>query len=181
MMKRVIGSSLLVVAALSATTVAQAQARYIGVDAGVYFPSSGTLRDALGDSWFSIGATTMRAGVQQSRSLGTNWNVISKTNGGNKVFMGSYSLGLFQPLGDVRDSARPFFALRGGLSYIDYAIGPQSDRISGKRIGYNANVEAGFMFGDRLTLSARYDVFSEHSGLNFDGLSFSLRYGLASF
>lgn len=179
-MKLISGSTLTVVA-LAVTASAHAQTRYIGPDIGVYYPSSSTLRDALGDAWFSIGATTMRDGVLQSKALGTNWNVVSKSNGGNKVFMGSYSLGLFQPLGGPEQQTRPFFAVRGGLSYIDYAIGPTNNRTSGKRLGYNANAEFGIMFGERLSLSARYDVFSEHDGLNFDGLSLSLRYGLARF
>lgn len=167
--------------ALAAAVSANAQSRYLGPDVGIYFPSSSTLRDALGDSWFSIGATTVRSGVQQSRGIGTNWNVISKSSGGNKVFMGSYSIGLAQPLSGPGASARPYFALRGGLSYIDYAIGPSNNRTSGKRLGYNVNAEIGILFNDRLSLSARYDVFSEHDNLNFDGLSLNLKYALVKF
>ncbi len=95
--------------------------------------------------------------------------------------MGSYSLGLSQPLGDVGNDLRPYFAIRGGLSYIDYAIGAGAGRVGGKRLGYNINAEVGVMFGDRLSLSARYDTFSKHEGITFDGLSLNLKYGLAKF
>ncbi len=178
---RSLTGALITTLALAASVAAQAQTRYIGPDIGVFYPSSSTLRDALGDSWFSIGATTMRDGVQQAKALGTNWNVISKSNGGNKVFMGSYSLGIYQPLSGPENSIRPFFALRGGAAYIDYALGPSNARTAGKRLGYNANVEFGITFNEKLSLSARYDVFSKYDGLSFDGLSLSLRYALVKF
>lgn len=161
--------------------VANAQDRYIGPDFGVFYPTSSTLRQALGDSWFSFGASSLRTGELSPKSLGTNWNTVSQSRGGNKIFMASYTVGTFQPFGGNQDSIRPFVALRGGASYIDYAIGPANNRISSKRLGYNFNAEAGVFLNERLTLSARYDVYSRHSGLNFDGLSLSLRYGLIKF
>lgn len=168
--------------ALAVAPIAQAQgSRYAGPEIGVYLPSSSTLQSALGKQWMSFGVTTMRQGTQQSKAIGTNWNVISQSRNGNKVFMGSYSLGLSQPLGDVGNDLRPYFAIRGGLSYIDYAIGAGAGRVGGKRLGYNINAEVGVMFGDRLSLSARYDTFSKHEGITFDGLSLNLKYGLAKF
>ena len=177
---KLFSGSILSIAVVLAAVSAEAQTRYIGPDVGVFYPNSSTLRNALGENWVSIGATTMRSDAGSRNGIGTNWNVISKNSGGNSVFMGSYSLGLFQPLSDM-SGTRPYVAVRGGLSYIDYAIGPDTARIAGKRFGYNANAELGIIFSGRLTLSARYDVFSEHDGLNFDGLTFSLSYGIASF
>lgn len=170
---------LAVAAALS--PIAAAQTRYAGPEVGLYFPSDSVLKDALGNQWISFGVTTMRQGTMQSQGIGTNWNVTSNSKNGNKVFMGSYTLGITKPFGDVGSQARPYFALRGGLSYIDYALTTNGNRISGKRLGYDANAEVGIMFGDRLTLSARYDVFSKHDGLKFDGLTLNLKYGLAKF
>ena len=178
MMKLLRGTSLTVFA-LSLMASAHAQDRYLGPDVGVFFPNDTTLRNALGDNWISFGVSSMRDGVQQSRAMGTNWNIITQSKNGNKVFMGSYSYGIVMPLG--LSETRPYVAARGGLSYIDYALGPVNNRISGKQIGYNINLEAGLRFGDRVTLAARYDFFSKHDGLSFDGLSLSLSYALVKF
>lgn len=167
---------------LAVAPVAMAEtSRYAGPELGVFLPSSSILKDGLGKQWISFGVTTMRQGTVQGKGIGTNWNVISQARNGNKVFMGTYTLGLVQPLGDVGNDYRPYFAIRGGLSYIDYAIGSGGSRLSSKRLGYNINAEVGIMFGDRLSLSARYDTFSKHEGITFDGLSLNLKYGLAKF
>lgn len=158
-----------------------------GPEVGVYLPTSSDLRLALGDQWWSVGVTTMREGATVDRQkLGTNISFVSQSKNGNSVFLASYTFGALVPLGSGRarpnDSAlRPFFAARAGVSYIDYAVTMGLNRFSGKKVGYNANVEAGFMMGDRLTISARYDVFSKYDGFTFDGLSFNLRYGLVQF
>lgn len=168
--------------ALGVVAGAMAQTRYAGPDIGVFYPTDSTLRDALGNAWYSVGLTTMRQGTIQSKAIGTNLNFISQTKNGNKVFMASYTLGLFQPLSGPENKVRPFFAARAGLSYIDYALNTDpATRVSAKRIGYNANVEFGFQVSDRLTLAARYDVFSKYDGLSFDGLSLSLKYGIVKF
>ena len=192
-------SRLLFSTALAAVLVpglAHAQSSYAGPEFGVFLPTDGALKTALGDQWFSIGLSTMKQGDLRSTKTGTNMNFVTQAKNGNKVFIGSYSIGLFQPFGDgsVRSATRPYFAVRAGVSYIDYAInvgggnnsalvgrGISNGRATGKRIGYNANAELGILFGDRLNLSVRYDVNSKYDGFGFDGLSVSLRYGLAKF
>ncbi len=170
-------------AALLVPGFALAQSSYAGPEFGVFLPTDGALKTALGDQWFSVGLSTMKQGDLRTTRTGTNMNFVTQSKNGNKVFIGSYSIGLFQPFGDgsMRNSTRPYFAARAGVSYIDYAIGTGVNRDADKRIGYNANAELGILFGDRLNLSVRYDVNSKHDGYSFDGLSVSLRYGLAKF
>ncbi|MCA0359790.1 MAG: hypothetical protein LCH41_01920 [Armatimonadetes bacterium] len=172
-----------VLAAVLFPGFALAQSSYAGPEFGVFLPTDGALKTALGDQWFSVGISTMKQGDLRRSNTGTNMNFVTQAKNGNKVFIGSYSIGLFQPFGDgrQRNSSRPYFAARAGVSYIDYAIGVGINRDSGKRVGYNANAELGILFGDRLNLSVRYDVNSKHDGYSFDGLSVSLRYGLAKF
>ena len=76
---------------------------------------------------------------------------------------------------------QPYFAVRGGLNYTDYAISQGITRLSGKNLGYNVNAEFGVQMGDRFTISARYDITPDYDGFNFDGLSFALRYGIVKF
>lgn len=167
--------------------IAQAQynERYAGPEIGIFIPSDPDLRNALGGTWYSFGVSTMRQGNVVKRNLGTNFNVISQSKNGNKVFLGSYTLGLVMPLGstgmgNLNTDFQPYVALRGGLNYTDYAI-TQGTRLSAKRLGYNINAELGIQVGDRFTVSARYDLSPGYDGFDFNGLSFSLKYGLVKF
>ena len=165
--------------------VAQAQDRYVGPEIGVFIPADASLRSALGSQWYSIGVSTMKQGTMIQRKVGTNFNLISQSKNGNKVFMGSYTLGVVIPFNtntrSMNTDFQPYFAVRGGLNYTDYAISQGLTRLSGKNLGYNVNAELGVQMGDRFTLSARYDITPDYDGFNFDGLSFSLRYGIVKF
>ncbi len=165
---------------------AMAADTFLGADIGYYFPSNSKLRRALGNQWFSVGLSPSGGGELTRKELGTSFNVISHERGRNKVFIGSYTIGWAQLLGDQRSNRlgkglQPYVAARAGVAYFDYGIGAGSFRESGKRIGWNANVEVGFVLDGRLTLSARYDAFSRQSGFQFDGLSVSLEYSLFRF
>lgn len=178
---------LLAAAALTiAPLAAQAQYdHYVGPEVGVFLPTDSNLRGALGSQWWSIGVSTMKQGTMLTQKVGTNMNLISQSKNGNKVFMGSYTFGIVVPFNqDMRKANsdfQPYFAVRAGLNYTDYAITFNSQRLGGKNLGYNANAEFGIQFGDRFTVSARYDISPDYDGFNFDGLSFSLRYGIVKF
>lgn len=175
-------SALAAFAAVPAISSAQYEDFSVGPSVGLFFPADGELRRALGNSWFSFGFGGVRAGEYRERMLGFNYNVISKSQHNNTVFILAGSYGLVQPLGDANANTRPYFAVRGGLAYMDYALDATGgNRLSGKKIGFNANAEFGVILGDRLTLAARYDLFSAQDGLSFNGLSLSLKYGLIRF
>lgn len=174
-------------AAIALPLVAQAQQlnQYAGPEIGVFIPSDANLRNALGGTWYSFGISTMKQGTVVQRKIGTNMNLISQSKNGNKVFLGSYTLGLVMPLGgsnprNLNTDFQPYFAVRGGLNYTDYAI-TQGTRLSAKRIGYNLNAEFGVQVGDRFSVSARYDLSPSYDGFDFNGLSFSLKYGIVKF
>ncbi len=167
--------------AVPAISSAQSEDLSLGPSVGLFFPMDEKLRDALGSSWFSIGLGGVKTGEYRERQLGFNYNIISKSQSGNKVFILAGSYGLVQPLAGADASTRPYFAIRGGLAYMDYALDVDNDRLSGKKIGINANAELGIILSDRLTLAARYDIFSAQDGLSFNGLSLSLKYGLVRF
>ncbi|MCW5937087.1 MAG: hypothetical protein KIT11_07265 [Fimbriimonadaceae bacterium] len=168
--------------ALAMAVSALAQDNYGGVSVGFFLPSDSTLRDRLGASWFSFGASRIKVDGYKKRNIGFDWNGFSKERDGNKVFMLAGSIGLVQPIGMAGNMTRPYFAVRGGLSYIDYAVDVTGvRRESAKRIGFNANAEVGINVGERFTVSARYDVMPSYDGLNFSGFSVQLQYGLVRF
>lgn len=170
----------LAVPALSAAQ--QLETPYLGASAGVFMPTDSKLREALGGTWFTFGPSSVNPGAYRDRMLGFNYNVLSQNRNGNNVFIFAGSYGIVQPIGErMNGAARPYFALRGGLAYMDYSLEVDNDHISGKRIGWNANAEVGILLIDRVTLSARYDVFGAVDGLSFNGLSFELKYGIFRF
>lgn len=167
----------------AAPFTAQAQIDpYIGPSVGIFFPSDSALRDAMGDAWFSIGASRVRIDPYSKNKLGFDWNAFSKDNRGSRVFMLAGTLGWTNPLAEPGANFRPYFAVRGGLSYIDYAVNTSpTTRVADKKIGFNANAELGVNIGERLNLAVRYDVFPEYDGLRFSGLSIALKWGVAKF
>lgn len=166
-----------------APTVARAQAEsFLGPSVGVFFPTDSALRDAMGGSWFSFGASKVKIDPYQKRNVGFDWNAYSKDKSGSRVFMVAGTIGMTMPFGQPGDMTRPYAAVRGGLSYVDYAVNTAPlTRVGAKRIGFNANVELGVNVGHNLNISGRYDLFPSYDGLNFSGWSVALKWGVARF
>ncbi len=136
----------------------------------------------MGSAWFSFGASRVKIDQYQKNKLGYDWNAFSKDKSGNRVFMIAGTIGYTMPFGEPGDRTRPYFAVRGGLSYVDYALNTAPlTRVGGKRIGFNGNAEVGINIGDRFNVSARYDLFPEYDGLRFSGISLALKWGIARF
>jgi hypothetical protein len=177
-----------VLASLAVPALAESD-RWFGPEVGVYIPTSSKLRDALGNTWVSLGAGSTSIQQTEGRKFAWDWETVSQSKSGSKVFMGSVSYGLVMPLTGAapyalsrnNSNVQPYWAVRAGASYIDYAVNVSGGRTSGKRVGLNANAELGVLIGDRLKVSARYDYFPEHDGLNFSGVTLSARYGLLRF
>lgn len=171
---------------LAASSFAQYQnfQQFLGPEVGLYLPAQSALRDAVGSQWVSLGLGSVSLKDAQKTKFSPNFNAITGDKNGNKIFLFSYSFGMTQPLTSDLSKAGvvPFYALRGGLSYIDYGVTTAPGvRTSGKKLGWNGNAEVGIIFSQRLALSARYDLFPRYDGLQFDGLSLSLKYGLFNF
>ena len=152
---------------------------YFGPQVGLFYPANQTMRNALGDSWFSFGATRIRMFKLQERKWVHDWQAISQRNNGSSIFILTGSAGYVMPFMSSGGDTQPYAALRGGLSYMDYAVNTPGGRKSAKRIGVNANAALGVNFSSRLNLEARYDVFSGYDSLTFNGLTLSLKFGMA--
>lgn len=180
MRRSLVSAAALAVIALPAASFAQS----IGPKIGLFLPTSSELRDAIGSSWFSIGLGNVNQNNYNRTKVSPDLNFITGDGGGSKVVIVSYTLGVTQPLSAVglgKSDFLPYFAYRGGLSYVDYAVNTGGGRSSGKALGYDINAEIGVLFQGNLSLSARYDLVSQHDGLNFNGLSLNLRWGIAKF
>jgi hypothetical protein len=167
--------------AIAVPSLAAAQDAYFGPQVGFFFPKDEQLRDALGDSWFSFGASRLRAFQADQGKLAFDWNAIGQKNDDNAIFILTGSVGYVIPFAPPGSDTEPYAALRAGLSYIDYAVDTTSGRQSGKVLSPNANAAFGINFNRRVNLEVRYDVWSGYDGLSFDGLTLSLRVGLLRF
>ncbi|MBL8064852.1 MAG: hypothetical protein JNM34_03225 [Chthonomonadaceae bacterium] len=175
---------LFVTAAMALVCVAaNAQSQsFLGPTVGIFFPSDSKLREKLGDAWFSFGASRVKIDPYAKQHMAYDWETFSKSKDGSKVFMVAGTVGVIRPFGSPGAMTRPYGAIRGGLSYIDYAVDTTNVlRVSGKRLGFNANAEFGINIGERLNLSARYDLFPSYEGLKFSGLTIAVKWGVTKF
>jgi hypothetical protein len=164
-------------------SLARAESRLpdLAVTLGVYVPSSGEVRDALGSQWFNFGVSPARRRLSDSWRLQADLEFISGRDGGSKVFLAPVTVGLTREFRQGTQGPAPFAALRAGFAYMDYAVDTPTGRVSGKRFEPTANAELGLQLNDATRLSLRYDVFSSVDGLRFDGLSISLQVRAFSF
>ncbi len=181
-----------VIASLAAAgAIASAQGVPIGPRVGVFIPSDERLRNAFGDTWVSIGLGGVNPAANSDSRKGFDWATTTQSKNGNKIFLGAASWGASIPLsgGDEggpfrRQSSsgfRTYAAARAGLSYIDYAFTEGATRISGKRLGWNANVELGAYIGPNFSLAARYDLNPSYDGTRFSGLFLEANFTVARF
>lgn len=158
----------------------------LGPRVGVFFPTSSAMRDALGDSWVSIGlGATDNSTIK--RKMGVDWNFVYQSSKGNRVLVVTPSFGLMLPLQNQpvvgNYGTQLYAAARAGISYIDYGITPSGSTVreSERRFVLNGNVELGAALGPNWRASVRYDLMPKVDSFDFSGLSLSVTYGLFKF
>lgn len=176
------GLALMVLAGLAIAPAASAQT--LGPRAGWFFPTDGTLRDTVGDNWFSFGFGPVDN--EYTSGLKDVWDVtvLNRDRNGNKMFVSAFTYGYQYSFGDSRDqSAVPYIAARVGPTYMDYSLTNPNDnvRYSTKRGGLNTNFEAGVLFNRTFQLSLRYDWMNSFDGFNFSGWSIQGEWELVRF
>lgn len=156
-----------------------AQQPNIGVRVGVFFPTSSTVKNALGDTWLSYGFNFGTIENVDGRKMGGDTFFVTREARGNRLFLGTLSYGVTVPLGAYNRTTqfRPFFAVRGGISYADYRIGA----VGGSNIIFNANAELGVNLTENFQVSIRYDMNTRTRGFDLSGGSLTARYNLLSF
>lgn len=143
----------------------------IGPKFGAYFPTSGKTRRALGDVWYGFGLGPVDTKGQQKQVAGSSdLRFVTRDTRGNRFLMISPSVGISYRLSEGNSNQfAPYFALRGGPAYFDYAIGSGASRVSKRRWGYNINAELGATLSDSARIAFRYDKVSQFDGFKFDG------------
>jgi len=149
-----------------------------GGQLGVYLPTSGAVRDAFGSSVLNVGLSPVSTRRQGGNGLRPELNFITASKNGNRLFIGTLTLGIERQFGEPGSNSVPYARAFGGLSYIDFGINTGAGRVSDRKFGTTFGGEVGIVLYDRLRLAARYNVFSKASGFDFSGFSLSATYSL---
>lgn len=154
---------------------------FFGIKAGVYSPTSGALRDALGDRWFSFGVGRVRTEAKAGWRTGPDLEIIKHTNGANKAAFVTPSFVASKDFGPEGAKSFPYVSAGVGLSYFDYSLTRAGVTNSVKRFGPSAHVQAGYVFEGRFFVALRYNIMPSYDGYGFSGLNLSVGYGFIRF
>jgi len=147
-----------------------------GVTVGEYLPSSKAIRDAFGSSVLSYGIGAVGTARPSTGSITPDFNIVNANSNGNKLFIGTYTMGYEYNLASNGSAFLPYGRGFAGLSYFDFGIDVPGRRESLKRLGYTYGAEVGVVVNKRIRLAARYNVYSKENMFDFNGLTFSLTY-----
>jgi hypothetical protein len=142
-----------------------------GISVGGYFPTDGEIRDLVGKSFLQLGFSPNVGVSKEKFSLRPELVYIGGSGHGNRFSIFAIPITAVMPLSLTDQKTTPYIAAGAGLTYFDYDItrpGPTNFRRSG--VGAITHFEAGMVFGDRVKLSARYNILSGSQGFNFNGI-----------
>lgn len=134
------------------------------------------IRDLVGKSFLQLGISPGVGITKERYSISPEFAYIGGSGNGNRFSIFAVPITITMPLGVVaKDGNVPYVAAGLGLTYFDYDITrPSLTRHRDSGIGTIAHVEGGIVFGDRIRLSARYNMMSEHDSFNFNGFQLGL-------
>jgi hypothetical protein len=169
-------NALAVVAIAAGATIAGAQnpassGTYLGLEAGAYFPSDGTIRRVFGTTLPRIGLNFINNAQPDKLKPSFDFAVIGATKSGNRFLAIPVTVGLGQQYGNPGSSARPYWRLGVGAAYFDYSIDPNNSGTptAARKIGFTGVAEGGILLSDRIRLSASYNFFSKQDDFDFSG------------
>lgn len=152
-----------------------------GLKVGVFYPTSASLRDALGGQWFSFGLSRVRSHARSGTRIVTDVELIRHKDGGNKAAMFTPSISVYKDFAQPGERTFPYLALGAGLTYFDYTLTTGGVRSSTKRLGPSLVFQAGYVIDGRFLLSLRYNWMPTYDGYGFSGLTLSAGYSFFRF
>jgi hypothetical protein len=148
----------------------------LGLNLGLYFPSSTRVQKGMGDQVLSYGfggTGTQRPG---NGSFTPDLSLLYGSNAGNKLFIGSFTYGYEYNLEKSNRPLVPYIRPFVGVSYFDFGITEDTGRNDLKRLGYTYGLEVGMVVSKRMRLAARYNVYSSEQSFSFNGFTLVLSY-----
>ncbi len=175
---RIAGGAALALALLAAAADASAQEQktdprriHVGVDFGAFFPTSSEVRDAFGDTWFRIGISPLSFQDDDRWKFTFDVAVLQRSSGPNRATLIPVTFGATRGFPSGNKDTVPYVAVRVGPYWGDVRV--PSIAVDDEKFGVNGNAAVGVTFNKTFYVEARYDVFSDFSGLSFNGFFFS--------
>ena len=148
----------------------------LGLSAGLYFPSSTRVRQAMGDDMLNYGFGGTGTNRPGNGSFTPDLSLLYGTSNGNKLFIGSFTYGYEYNLAKTNRPLVPYIRAFVGPSYFDFGITEDTGRNDLKRLGYTYGLEAGMVLSRHIRLAARYNVYSSEQSFSFNGFTVLLSY-----
>jgi hypothetical protein len=145
----------------------------IGVDGGLYMPTSSKTRDRLGSTWTSFGLGIGGVGsARRQGALNLDFQVLYNQHNGNSALIipigVEYRKGFAQP----GQSADPYVSVGIDADITDF--GSHQDNIDQKvRVTEGAYAALGITFSQRAFLDVRYRAISSVKGFDLSGTELS--------
>lgn len=165
----------------------QRRGSWWAIDGGVFFPSSSEIRDRFGDTLVRVGVRPFEAKIRENWTFTTDVTVLSARGGFSRLFALPVTAGFTRAFARKEEDIVPVVTVATGPAYYDYSILradpvlPVLNRVSTRRLGWNAHVETAFIVNQRLAVALRYDWYSKTDDFDFSGFSVGLSYAVARF
>jgi hypothetical protein len=144
---------------------------HVGVDFGAFFPSSRDVRDAFGDTWFRVGISPLSFQEDNRWKFTFDVAILQRSSGPNRATLIPVTVGATRGFPSGDSGTVPYVAVRVGPYWGDVRV--PSIALDDEKFGFNGNAAIGITFQKTFYVEARYDVFSDFSGLSFNGFFFS--------
>jgi hypothetical protein len=170
---------LVAISVLAASAVGVMAQRYSpqGMRVGIFFPQSGDVQDALGDSWWRVGFSSQTP--QRSEDWESSYDVtyLWQSRYGNRATLLPITFGVTK-LMSPDSEVSPYVSFRAGPYIGDVRIGGMG--IDDTKVGMNSNATLGILVGETFYVEGRYDYFSKFEGADFSGWMITLGFRFTS-
>lgn len=139
----------------------------VGVDFGAFFPTDGDTQDAFGSTWLRIGLSPLSFQDDNRWKFTFDVGFLRRSEGPNRATLIPVTFGVTRGFTNGDSTTIPYVAVRLGPYFGDVRV--PSIAVNDEKIGFNANAAVGVSFNKQFYIEARYDVFSDFSGLDFNG------------
>lgn len=142
----------------------------IGLDLGLFEPTSSHARDRFGNSWFSagIGIGNIQKATEKGR-IGFFLTTIYRKKGDNHAFLAPVGIEYRRALARGTDTV-PYVGLSGDLDLVDLRS-PVDNVHSGLRTSGGGSVFIGTTFSEQGFLEARYIAAGKVKGFDLSGFN----------
>lgn len=149
---------------------------HFGPSVGLFYPTSGKVKDTFGGNWTRFGLRPFLTEVPERWRFMFDFSYYAMDDGTDKATLIPITAGFMKGLSQHKDM----------LTYVALNAGPYYANVDAPTVGVdktgwglNANTTLGIIFNQRWSLEARYEFMDDFAGFDFS--AFSISVGLRMF